>query len=136
MASMPMFPLWVADYLNDTRGLTQAEHGAYLLLLMAAWHSKDGSLPDDNAILARLAGCHHHTWKRQRETVLTRFFVRQANGSWINERVQKERAKAESIINKRSEAAAKAGKASAAARGTPAQEEGGNARTGTGGVKS
>ena len=38
-------PIYIGDYLSDTLGLTLAEHGAYLLSIMAYWR-KRGPLTD------------------------------------------------------------------------------------------
>lgn len=73
MADFPYLPFWTSDYLADTRHLSQSEHGAYLLLIMTCWQTKDCALPDDDKMLARFAGCDLRTWKRQRETVLEGF---------------------------------------------------------------
>jgi uncharacterized protein YdaU (DUF1376 family) len=123
-----MLPLWVGDYLKDTRDLTQAEHGAYLLLLMSAWNLPDGALPDSNAQLARLVCCHHHTWAKQRPKILERFFRQLPDGRWVNGRLLEERSKALEIRQRRSDAAK-------AARATPAQLDPPKARTVTGVVK-
>jgi uncharacterized protein YdaU (DUF1376 family) len=65
-----MFPLYTDAYLADTRHLTTMEHGAYLLLLMAAWRSPDACLPLDHKRLARIAGLTLDRWHRIAPTVL------------------------------------------------------------------
>lgn len=56
-------PLWTDAYLGDTRHLSTFEHGAYLLLLIAAWR-RGGSLPDDDAQLAKISGCTRAQWRK------------------------------------------------------------------------
>ena len=56
-------PIWIGDYLADTNHLTAEEHGAYLLLLMAAWR-RGGRLPTDPAILSRMASVPRGRWDR------------------------------------------------------------------------
>lgn len=89
MAEFPMFPLWTDAYLGDTRHLKTIEHGAYLLLLMTAWRSKDGTLPDDDEMLARFTGLTLDKWRKIRP-ILEPFHTIE-NGRWIQSRIQDER---------------------------------------------
>lgn len=56
-------PIYIGDYMADTNELSTEEHGAYLLLLMAAWR-RDGRLPSDHERLARLAVVAPARWMR------------------------------------------------------------------------
>lgn len=64
-------PLYVADYLADTAHLAAAEHGAYLLLIMAYW--RNGSLPADEKMLQRISRMSQREWAKSREVVLALF---------------------------------------------------------------
>lgn len=105
MAQHPMMPLWTDAYLGDTRHLKTIEHGAYFLLLVAAWRSKDGILPDDDEILARYSGLTLDKWKKMRP-VLEPFFSIE-NGVWAQGRLLDER-KASSDFRKSQSQKAKA----------------------------
>lgn len=102
-------PLFVADYLADTRHLSTAEHGAYLLLIMHAWVS-DGRLPLDEKRLARIAGMDAEEWRESREVILE-FFTRHEDG-YRHKRIDAELERATANIEQRRAA----GRASAAAR--------------------
>ena len=73
MAEFPYFPLWTDAYLGDTSHLTTIEHGAYLLLLISMWRTKDKSLPNDDARLAKYVRLTPGQWKRIKPEVM-RFF--------------------------------------------------------------
>lgn len=80
MARFPAMPLWTDAYLGDTTHLTTIEHGAYLLLLITAWRSKKGLLPDDDSLLARYTFLTPAQWKRMRPTLAPFFTIE--NGTW------------------------------------------------------
>jgi len=63
-------PLFPDAYHRDTTHLTTEEHGAYLLLLMAAWGSDDCSLPHDERRLAALVKMPVAKWRKLAPTVL------------------------------------------------------------------
>jgi uncharacterized protein YdaU (DUF1376 family) len=103
--SRPWMPLYIADYLRDTRKLTTAEHGAYLLLIMEYWTA--GELPADDRLLSRIVGMTPQEWRRAKPNVQT-FFT----DGWRHKRIDHELSEAERISN----AGRKAGLASANAR--------------------
>lgn len=63
-------PLFPDAYHRDTTHLTTEEHGAYLLLLMAAWGTDDCTLPNDERRLAALAQMPVPKWRKIAPTVL------------------------------------------------------------------
>lgn len=84
--SSPWMPLYVADYLADTRRLTMAEHGAYMLLIMEYW--RNGGLPDDETRLARIVGATPEEWAQVRDNVAELF-----QPGWRHKRIDAELAK-------------------------------------------
>lgn len=110
MAEFPALQLWTDAYLGDTTHLTTIEHGAYFLLLVTAWRTKETRLPDDDKLLARFARCSPAQWQRLRP-ILAPFF-RIENGFWMQGRLTDEAA----AVRQRKEKAATAGKASALKR--------------------
>lgn len=84
-------PLYVADYLRDTRRLTAAEHGAYLLLIMEYWTS--GALPDDDRQLSRIACMTLPEWRRARPLIELFFEM----PGWKHARIEKEISRAVEI---------------------------------------
>lgn len=91
MAEFPSMPLWTDAYLADTRHLSTKEHGAYLLLLMEAWRRPSCSLPDDDELMARLAGLSLHEWDEVREQVLAFWTFDGRRKEWKQLRLLKER---------------------------------------------
>ena len=102
---MPFYP---ADYLADTRRLTTEQHGAYLLLLMDSWSS--GALPDDDGVLARVAGLNAESWARTRPVLAGYFEI--ADGKWVHARIEREREHAQAYA----QASSSRGKKAATAR--------------------
>lgn len=91
-------PLYIADYLRDTRKLTTAEHGAYLLLIMEYWTA--GELPADDRQLSRIVGMTAPEWRKAKPNVQS-FFT----DGWRHKRIDKELAKSAEISSKRSASA-------------------------------
>lgn len=90
----PWMPLYIAEYLRDTRRLTAAEHGAYLLLIMEYWTV--GGLPTDDASLARIACMLPAEWKRAKPAIVPYFTT-----DWKHKRIENELAKCAEISSKR-----------------------------------
>lgn len=80
MAEFPAFPLWTDAYLGDTRHLTAAQHGAYLLLLITAWRTTDCSLPDDDGNLSKWSCMGMKTWLKNKKVIMD--FWDLENGRW------------------------------------------------------
>lgn len=94
MTGKPWMPLYVADYLADTRHLGALEHGAYLLLILHYWQT--GGLPDDDTQLARIACCTSTEWRKARGVVAAFF-----EPGWKHGRIAAELLKASQISEKR-----------------------------------
>lgn len=88
-----MMLYWDA-YFADTMDLTAAEHGSYLCLLGFMWINK-GTLPDDDAKIARMLRVRPTSWKKTKAT-LARFFIF-ANGEISQKKLTKTWKKANEI---------------------------------------
>lgn len=93
----PWMPLYVADYLKDTRHLTTMQHGAYLLLIMEYWTK--GKLPEQDRQLARVTCMSTAEWKTTK-SVVQPFFQE----GWVHRRLDRELVKATSKHSKRQKA--------------------------------
>lgn len=104
--SPPWMPLYVADYLADTTHLSASEHGAYLLLIMNYWQK--GSLPKDDAILARICRMSSREWSKSRDVLQALF-----GDGWTHHRIDSELEKARIKSEARAECGSRGGKAKA-----------------------
>lgn len=98
MSNRAWMPLHIADYLADTGHLTATEHGAYLLLIMHYW--QNGSLPENERVIARIAKLSIEQWEESRDMLAMLF-----GPGWKHKRIDAELAKADDIIEKRRAAA-------------------------------
>ena len=101
-------PWYVADYLADTAHLSTEQHGAYCLMLMAAW-KRGGSLPNDDSQLAAVSRLSATRWKAHRAVLLE--FFRDDGAKFVHGRVTLERLRAQEISDKKSAAGSKGGQA-------------------------
>jgi len=100
-------PLYIGDYLADTTRLTTEQHGAYLLLIMDYW--RNGSPPDDDAILGNITKMAPKDWRRVKSAVM-KFFTLE-DGAWTHSRIEKELSDAANGKLKAEEKAKKAAEA-------------------------
>src|SRR3974377_1803915 len=92
--SRAWMPLYVGDYLRDTRDLSTLQHGAYLLLIMHYW--QHDALPSDDQQLAAIAGVSRSVWRRISAPIRAKF----ADG-WRHRRIDSEIARAERALMQR-----------------------------------
>lgn len=97
-------PLYVGEYMADTTNLNTEQHGAYCLMLMAAWR-RGGTLPNDDGQLASVTKLSLARWRAHR-SVLVDFFKVNELGQLVHKRVTQERLKAQAISEKKAEAGA------------------------------
>lgn len=109
MADLDWFPVEPGRYLKNTLHLTTRQHGAYWLLIFAAFECK-GRLPGTDAGLASIAKLTSREWKDDGD-VLKAFLTRDGDG-WVHEFVTHARADAEARVAAKS----RAGKAGAEKR--------------------
>ena len=99
-------PLWIGDYMKDTMMLTTVQHGAYILLLCAYW-SRGGALPDDDDALAAITRMSQCDWLATRKILGTKPFFRVENGYWHQKRADEELQKAQEKYEARKSAGEK-----------------------------
>jgi uncharacterized protein YdaU (DUF1376 family) len=106
MTSRPLWmPLYVGDYLRDTRHLTTLQHGAYLLLIMEYWAK--GKLPSTDAERRRVTAMTTKQWLTNRSVIAAMF-----SPDWRHERIERELEKANELRLKRAVYGAKGGRMS------------------------
>ncbi|TGW05023.1 DUF1376 domain-containing protein, partial [Mesorhizobium sp. M2D.F.Ca.ET.145.01.1.1] len=110
MSERPFMQLYVSDFVGDTLQLSTEQIGAYMLLLMAMWNA-GGSLPDDDARLARVARLPLKRWRAISAELLA-FFEREG-GEIGHGRLTKELRKARLKSEARAAAGARGGAATA-----------------------
>ncbi len=98
-------PLYIADYLRDTRHLTTIQHGAYLLLIMEYWSK--GKLPDTDAGRRRITAMTPKQWATNRSEIAAMF-----EQNWRHNRIEDELRKANELRLKRQVYGAKGGRIS------------------------
>lgn len=98
--------MYWAEYLADTRRLSTLEHGAYMLLIADYWQSGE-PLPDNDAVLAKVAGLTKGKWASIRSAIAGFFEV--ANGLWRHSRIDRELESAKQRYERRSSAGQKGG---------------------------
>jgi uncharacterized protein YdaU (DUF1376 family) len=104
MTSRPWMPLYIADYIADTRHLTTLQHGAYLLLIMEYW--KKGKLPASDREKATICVTDRRTWRRIKPVLQAMF----DGPDWRHARIDKELKKVYEISLKRSVYGSKGGR--------------------------
>lgn len=102
-------PLYIGDYLADTMHLDATQHGAYLLLLMHHW--RNGSIPDDDAQIARITFSEIDVWLAVAPII--RPFFKAKNGRLIQKRMMVELVRVEKTRKKRQKSGRKGGLARA-----------------------
>lgn len=110
MSERPFMQLYVSDFLGDTLDLSTEGIGAYMLLLMAMWNA-GGTLPDDEAKLARITRMSVKKWRAVAADLLI-FFVRD-QGRITHRRLSKELQKSETKSELRASAGKRGGEAKA-----------------------
>jgi uncharacterized protein YdaU (DUF1376 family) len=85
-ARMNYYPHHIGDYAKDTRALSQAEHGAYRLLMDEAYSTENGIDADDIYAIA----CAHTAQERKNtDRVLSKFFTLR-DGRYYQKRIEEE----------------------------------------------
>lgn len=115
MSDRPFMQLYVSDFVGDTLMLSAEHVGAYMLLLIALWNAK-GTLPNNEAKLARVARVSLKKWRAIAPDLLPFFEVDAA--TITHGRLQKELQKSERQSQSRSAAGAMGAAAKALKKNT------------------
>lgn len=88
MKDGPSFQLFAQDFFMDTVEWTAEEVGIYWRLLQAEW--VNGSLPDDQGRLARIAGISTKKFPKRWQVIQIKF-IQNGDGRLINQRLEETR---------------------------------------------
>ena len=99
--ALPFMPFYWGDYWRDTAHLSDAEHVSYLRLISHYW--QHGSLPTDDARLARIAGRDTVEWLQMRP-VLSAFF----QVDWRHKRIDRDLERQQEVSEANTQRAKKA----------------------------
>lgn len=89
MSSPPAFQLYASDFYMDTASWSPNEVGIYFRLLMYEW--VNGSIPNDNRQMARIAGCDPKTMEKSWVLCTGKKFSQNDSGEWENSRLEQTR---------------------------------------------
>lgn len=84
---MNHYPHHLGDYLKDTFGLTQGEHGAYLLLMFAAYSSESGIDPEEVYAITKAASPLE---RKNTDRVLAKYWTLAQDGLYHQRRIDEE----------------------------------------------
>lgn len=110
MSERPFMQLYVSDFVGDTLMLSAEHVGAYMLLLIALWNA-DGTLPNDERKLARVARLSLKKWRSVASDLMPFFDV--TPETITHGRLQKELQKSARQSQSRASAGAMGGAATA-----------------------
>lgn len=108
MSTRPFMQLYVSDFIGDTLHLSAEEIGSYLLILMAMWNA-GGTLPSDDAKLARISRMSVKKWRQIAPNILPFFEV--VGAEMTNHRLVEEIQKSDRKSEFRASAGSKGGRA-------------------------
>jgi uncharacterized protein YdaU (DUF1376 family) len=111
MAEFPVLPVFTDALIADTIDFTATQFGAYFLLMMTAWRTKENALPDNDVKLARWARLDRRTWMKNKTDIMEKWNLGD-DQFWRQGRLDDERNYAVQLRNKNAEA----GRASALKR--------------------
>ncbi len=82
-------PVFTDALIGDTLHLSEAEFGAYCLILFTTWRNNGQALIDDDARLARVCRVSISRWRNKLRPILASFFDI-SDGFWHQKRLEKE----------------------------------------------
>lgn len=103
-------PLYIGDWEGDTGHLDCEQDGAYGRMIR--WYWRNGPLPDDDVMIARIIRMDLKRWRKVRDVLASYFNI--ADGFWRHGRVEKELARWKEKRARAIERAAAGGRAKAA----------------------
>ena len=109
MSEIPFMQFYPGDYVQKTANLTTEQHGAYLLMLFAAWGKGGCRLPNNDQQLASIVRLNVRKWKAMKPIIME--FWQEESNFIFNKRQVSDYQKATEKRARRVAAGAKGGEA-------------------------